>query len=63
MQNWPAGNVSSNVVSGTKRMSMLSLIISFRGLNLFLIKFMFILPIISLKCKVENEILLNCLSG
>ena len=42
MQNWPAGNVASNLVSETERMSVLSLIISFRGSNLFLRKFMFI---------------------
>ena len=68
MQNWPAGNVSSVLVSETKRMFKLFLIICFRGSNLFLTEFMIIGPIITLKgllflnsSKFENKILLKCL--
>ena len=31
MQNWPPGNMSSDLVPGTKIMSLLSLTISFKG--------------------------------
>ena len=45
MENWPTGNVSSNLVSETKIMSILSLIVSFRGSDKFLTEFVFIWPI------------------
>ena len=70
MQNCHTGNVSSNLVFETKRMSILCFTISFRASNLFLIEFMFMWQIITLNgllflnsYKVENEIPSNCLLG
>ena len=68
MQNWPTGNVSSNLVSQTRRMSILSLVISYRGSNLFLIEFTFASPNLNLggllflnSCKAKCERPLSCL--
>ena len=68
MQNWPTGNVSSNLVSQTRRMSILSLVISYRGSNLFLIEFTFASPNVNLggllflnSCKAKCERPWNCL--